>query len=252
MERRKAGRYRKFGEVDRSTGRRKLAPVIAVAGGAVVIVAALVIALSVTGGKKSTPGATNLNMTTDVNEMLRGIPQHGALLGSPKAKLTLVEFADPQCTACAEFSGTELPTLIQDYVRTGEMRIEYVGQTFIDHATQDSVRLLRMALASGRQNKFWNFIEIVYSNQGAEDSGYATDSYLKSVAAAVPGLNVDKTFAAASTPGAFAAQIKTAADRFKAMGFGQTPMFLLGRTGHEQQKLGQAELAASIDAMLKS
>jgi protein-disulfide isomerase len=236
--------------------KKTLVTVLAVAGGAIVLVLALVIGSSLSGKSKSSPDTSSLQRTTSINEMLRGIQQHGTVLGNPKAKVTLTEFGDPQCTACAYYSSNGLPNLIQDYVRSGKLRIEYQGQTFVDQYTKDStdsIRLLRMALAAGQQGKLWNFVELVYANQGAENSGYATDSYLKSVASAIPGLDVDKAFAAASAAGAFDSEIKASAKRFKAASFGATPSFLLGLTGAKtQEKVGEGDLAARIAALLKS
>ena len=218
------------------------------------LVVALVIA-SLVGGGKSSPTPSNLDMTTSIEQMLHGIPQQGSVLGSAKAKVTLTEFGDPQCSACANFSSNGLPVLIQNYVRSGKLRIEFQGQTFVDRyvkGSADSVRLLRMALAAGEQNKLWNFIEILYDNQGAENSGYATDSYLKAIGNAIPGLDVNKTFAAASQSNGFAVQIKASAARFSAEGFSGTPSFLIGVTGQKQQKVSEADLTARINALLKN
>jgi protein-disulfide isomerase len=188
--------------------------------------------------------------------MLAGIPQNGTTLGKPGAKLTLIEFGDLQCSGCAWFSANVTPELIQNYVRTGKLRIEFEGETIIDHAHHDSARLLRMALAAAEQRKFWNFAEIVYANQGAEDSGYATDSYLKAVAAAVPGLNTAKAFSAAQTK-AFESTIAKSKARFYALGANGTPLFLLGRSGGKTTEKITGKyvpsyriMSAKIDALL--
>jgi hypothetical protein len=238
--------------------RKTLVSVLAVAGGALVLVLALVIGISLGGGKsKSSPNTANLKMAASIEEMLSGIPQSGTVIGGPKAKVTLVEFGDLQCTGCAYFSANGLPNLIQNYVRTGKLRIEFEGQTFIDKyrpgSSPDSNRLMRMALATGEQNKLWNFIEIVYANQGQETSGYATDSYLKAVGNAIQGLDVNKAFKTASPTTAFSSQIKASASRFAAEGFKSTPSFLLGLTTEKsRQKVSEGDLTARIDALLTS
>ena len=237
--------------------RKSLVTILAVAGGALIVVVALVIA-SLAGGSKQSVDTSNLQMVSSINEMLRGIPQQGIALGNPKAKLTLVEFADPQCSACASFSTDALPELIQNYVRTGKLRIVFEGQTIVDHARQDSNRLLRMALAAGEQNKFWSFAEIIYANQGSEDSGYATDAYLKLVANAIPGLDTTKALSD-SKSSAFAGVIKQAKNRWDAEHFVGTPAFLLGRTGQKPTERiareivpSYKDLAAMIDRLLRS
>ncbi|MGD0166462.1 MAG: thioredoxin domain-containing protein [Gaiellaceae bacterium] len=237
--------------------RRRLAPVLAVIGGAIVIVIALVVA-SYVGGKKSGPDTSNLNIDS-INEMLSGIPQQGIALGNPRATVTMVEFGDLQCTACAGFSANVVPYLIQNYVRPGKLRIEFAGMAWLNTSPSgDSARLMRMALAAGQQKKLWNFIELVYANQGAEESGYATDSYLKSVASAA-GVNVNKAFTIASPTSAFAASIKANGARFDKLKFGGTPSFLLARTGSTspekistQNVPSYQDLAKRINALLKS
>lgn len=238
--------------------RKSLAPVLAVIGGAVVIVVALVVASNL-GSKKNTVSPSTLTMASSVNEMLSGIPQQGTALGNRDAKLTLVEFADLQCSGCAYFSSNVLPELIQNYVRTGKLRIDFVGQTIVDRGQiHDSERLLRLALAAGEQNRLWNIAEIVYANQGTEDSGYATDSYLKAVANAVPGLDTAKALSA-SQSSAFAAVIKKGRSRWNAEHFVGTPAFLLGRTGQKPtERIARQivpsynDLAAILNKLLRS
>lgn len=46
------------------------------------------------------------------------------------------------------------------------------------------------ALAAGRQELAWHFIETFYAEQGEENSGYVTDAYLQGIASQVAGLDV--------------------------------------------------------------
>ena len=46
---------------------------------------------------------------------------------------------------------------------------------------KDSVTAGRHAAAAGEQNKLWNFIDVFYYNQGEENSGYVTPSFLHSI-----------------------------------------------------------------------
>src|SRR5262245_35655687 len=47
-----------------------------------------------------------------IEQQLKGIPQHGTVLGDPKAKVTVVEFGDLQCPVCQAFSVETAPGLI--------------------------------------------------------------------------------------------------------------------------------------------
>ena len=213
--------------------RDDLVRILAVLGGAIVLVVALVVAIRI-ANPSTKPSASNIQVDS-INEMLSGIPQNGTALGSPKAKLTLVEFADPQCPACGEFARNTFPSLVQDYVRTGKLRVEYRGLHFVDsfvaNGPNDSQRLLRLALAAGFQNKLWNVVELEYENQGAENSGYATDALMRAIAEAVPGLDVEKTLSVSNTNAVV--PMMTAAQKLGNQSFDpiSTPSFLLGPTG---------------------
>ncbi|MHB8060820.1 MAG: DsbA family protein, partial [Gaiellaceae bacterium] len=179
--------------------RERLAPVLAIVGGAIVLVVALVIASQIGGNSnKSSSGDVK---TDSIEQMLQGIPQKGIELGNPKAKLTLVEFSDPQCPYCGDWARDTLPSLIQDYVRSGKLRIEHHGLDFLDKnlGTTDSERLLRLALAAGFQNKLWNVVELEFENQGAEGAGWATDPLVNGILKAVKGLDAAKVLADADT-----------------------------------------------------
>ena len=43
------------------------------------------------------------------------------------------------------------------------------------------------ALAAGKQSKAWNYLELFYHEQGEEDTGYVTESYLQGLAHQVAG-----------------------------------------------------------------
>jgi protein-disulfide isomerase len=233
--------------------RDDLVRILAVVGGAIVLVVALVVATQI-GHHTKKPSAGNIQVGS-VNAMLSGIPQKGIELGSPKAKLTMVEFADPQCPACGDFSRTTLPAIIQDYVRTGKLRIEYQGQSFVDsfvaNGPKDSERMLRLAQAAGLQNKLWNVVELEYENQGTENTGYATDSLLRGIVNSVPGLDASKVFATWNTSAVVPKMdaAKALADQaFKEL---ETPSFLLGSTGSKTTVtiVGAQPLQAFTDAI---
>ena len=111
---------------------------------------------------------------------LRGIPQSGISLGSPDAPVTMVEFADLQCPFCAEYHRNVFPTLLKRYVRTGKLRLELRLLRFLG---PDSDRLARVAAAAAAQNRMWQFVGLAYQRQGAENSGYATDDFINTLAA---------------------------------------------------------------------
>ena len=105
-------------------------------------------------GAKSRPGAAQKAAGTgaipgqkESAEMLAGIPQSGIYLGNPSAPVRLVEFADLQCPFCREYTLQTLPQLVQDYVRSGKVRMEFRDLAFLG---KDSVTAGRHAAAAAR------------------------------------------------------------------------------------------------------
>lgn len=110
--------------------------------------------------------------------LLRGIPQRLNELGSPQAPVTMVEFADLQCAFCRDFALQTLPTIIDGYVRPGKVKLDFAVIAFIG---PDSETALRAPYAPGLQGRLWNFVDLLYRNQGAENSGWVTDALLRSI-----------------------------------------------------------------------
>ena len=86
--------------------------------------------------------------------------------------VTLVEYADLQCPYCAQWARDALPTLVEDYVKPGKLRIVFRGMAFIG---PDSDKALRTAIAAGEQNHLWDVVHGLYLSQGAENAGWVTD-----------------------------------------------------------------------------
>ena len=170
-------------------------------GVAAILVAGLV-AVSRLGGDEPTAGApraADLDRTAaQVNRSFAGIPQDGAVLGDPKAPVTLIEFADLQCPYCA-FVATEgaLPEVIDRYVRTGNVNVELKLTKALG---PDSVEAASVATAAAEQDRLWQFTELFFLNQGVENSGYVTPAYLRSIATRVKGLDAPRALEEAAGP----------------------------------------------------
>jgi protein-disulfide isomerase len=177
----------------------------------------------------------------EVAAMLRDIPQQGVDLGSPKAPVTLYEFADLQCPFCAQWERNALPEIIRKYVRPGKVRIVFIGMTFLG---PDSAKAFSAALAAGRQNRFWNLAELLYLNQGTENTGWVTDAFVRSVGKLVSGLNVTKMLAARTSKGVNV-QLAAASNLAASAGIDKTPSFAVGRTNVAPKLVQVSSLDAS-------
>jgi protein-disulfide isomerase len=159
--------------------------------------------------------------------LLEGIPQEGVALGEPDAPATLIEFADLQCPFCAEFATGELPRVVEDYVRPGRVRLELRLLAFIG---PDSERGRQVAHAAALQNRMWDYTDLFFRNQGAENSGYATNAFLERLARQTPGLDPDQLAEDFGNPRAEA--LSRQAERLgRQLQVDGTPSFYLVRDG---------------------
>src|SRR3954454_13443488 len=157
---------------------------------AVVVVAALIIASQNNGSDSSGAGAGgDVADVSLVDSQLKGLPQNGLVLGDPKAKVSVIEFGDLQCPVCKEFSFQVAPQLISQVVRKDQATYEFRPWDIIGPQSQIASRAV---YAAGEQGVGWNFIELFYRNQGEENSGYVTDSFLTSIATGAGVKDLDK------------------------------------------------------------
>ena len=83
-----------------------------------------------------------------------------------------------------------LGELLASDVRADKVKIVYRS---LETATRDPQTFQTQqvaALAAGKQNRFEDYIELFYRQQGAEGTGYVSDSYLAGLANQIPGLNI--------------------------------------------------------------
>jgi protein-disulfide isomerase len=217
-------------------------------------VAVLVGASLVSGKSSSAPTSlTTVAMGSQTAALLAGIPQHGDTLGSPRAPLTLVEYADMQCPYCGEFARGTLPTLIRSYVRTGKVKLVFRGLEFVG---ADSDVALRAVYAAGRQDKLWSYGGLMFENQGTENTGWVNEDLVASLAAAVPGLDAAKMLSDRGSP-AVTDAIAVSGQHGQMDGVAHTPWFELGKTGQGTTALSLSSLhpsafTAAFDRLLNS
>ncbi len=224
-----------------ATRRRRI---IQLGGVAAVVVVAIVVIVVATGGKgagKETAvpktSQARSEVVTTVTSLLNGIPQSGTLLGSPSAPVKMRYFGDLECPICAEFTLDALPSIIANDVRTGKLKIEYesfstaTGNAERLHAEPEGMFTTQQvaAYAAGRQNRAWYYIELFYHEQGKEDSGYVTESFLQSLASQVPGLNLQQ-WSAARNDKALETRVIEGNKEAINLGFEGTPSFTIGKS----------------------
>ena len=172
--------------------------------------------------------------------------------GERGAPATLVEIADLQCPFCAQYSSEALPSIVEDYVRTGKLNYELQIRSFLG---RDSVRAAGAAAAAADQNLMYQFSDLFFRDQGPENSGYADDDFIRGVASQVEGLDVEAVVAAADDPLAQPA-VRRAEQFARDLGSTGTPDFYIRKDGKltplEPRGTSPEAYAAAIDAALAS
>ncbi|MFN8114389.1 MAG: thioredoxin domain-containing protein [Solirubrobacterales bacterium] len=214
----------------------------ALVGGSVLLAAIVVIALIVI----SSGGSDDNGSDTGDAAVFDGIAQTGNELGDPDAPVTIVEYADLQCPFCKEYTANVLPDLVEKYVKSGDVRMELNLLTFIG---TDSQTLAAAAYGAGQQDLMWQWADIAYARQGAENSGYADSSFIDSVSEAAGADVAEVNDAAGSSE--VSDDITKAADAAQAAGVSSTPTFEIGPTGGDLTVLNvnQLETSAFEDAI---
>ncbi len=171
------------------------------------------------------------------------------MLGDPDAPVTVVEFADLQCPFCKDASDAILPTIVERYVRGGDAKLVFRDVAFLG---DDSLRAGQLAAAAGRQDRLWQFIHLFYVNQGQEQTGYATDDFLRSIAGGVTGLDVEQAWAERGDP-AYQAGVDEARQQWTGL-FGPqpgTPAFAIGADERSLTALEGDPTAEAIGAAIE-
>jgi protein-disulfide isomerase len=196
---------------------------------AAVAVVAVAIAISSSGGSSATglqTGAKLAQTKAQVSSLLTGIPQSGATLGNPKAAVTLDYYGDLECPVCKDFTlSGGWPQLVQTDVRQGKVKVVYKA---FQTATRDPNTFTTQqvaALAAGKQDHFWDYIELFYYQQGSEGSGYVTQSYLNGLARQIPALNLAQ-WNSARNDSSLTALVQADAATARAIGVNVTPTVL--------------------------
>ncbi len=204
--------------------RKRRVQYLALAGfGAAAVIVALILISQSSGGSSSSSPPANVTGVAQVDTELKGIPQSGQVLGDSAASVSVVEYGDPQCSSCKFFSQNVSPALISSEVRPGNVKYEFQPFLIIG---PDSKPAMRAALAAGEQNRLWQFMQLFYLNQGGENSGYVTDSFLTSIAKGAGVPNIDE-WNASRNSSKWDATIQQGSSQADSFGFSGTPSIVV-------------------------
>ncbi len=196
--------------------------------GAIAVVAVAVV-ISTSGGSSSSlkTGTQAQQVKGQVNQLLSGVPQSGTRLGSPSAPVTMFYYGDLQCPVCKDFTDSGgFPELVAKDVRSGKVQVVYRSFETATPSPSTFQTQQVAALAAGKQNHFWDYVELFYHQQGAEGTSYVTDAFLTGLAQQIPGLSLSQWHTERTDP-SLVSQVVTEGRQGAASGVRGTPTLVM-------------------------
>jgi protein-disulfide isomerase len=152
----------------------------------------------------------------DRRVVLRGKPVH--VLGSARARVTMVEFGDYECPFCRQYHDQVFPQIKAEYVDTGKVR--YVVRDLPIPVHEHAAAAAEAAGCAGAQGRFWPMRQVLIAH-----SRELTDFGPLAREAEVP-LAAFEACRAAHT---FAKAVQSDVADALAAGLDRTPSFVIGR-----------------------
>ncbi len=107
-------------------------------------------------------------------------------LGRPDAPVTAVMFEDYQCQYCKNFFTQVFSEFTQAYIATGKVKLYILDYPFLG---QESINAAIASQCAQKQNKFWEYHDLLYSKQVNPNNG---DFSLSNLVLYASTLNLDQ------------------------------------------------------------
>ncbi len=107
--------------------------------------------------------------------------EHQPMLGDEQAPVTIVEYADFKCPACANFHQQILPRLKEDFIESGQAKLYFVNFPVVSEDSYTAA-LAGEAVYQQDEEAFWKFYDQIFANQPDERERWATPEFFVSFA----------------------------------------------------------------------
>ncbi len=170
------------------------------------------------------------------------VPYATPVLGDANAPVTIVEYGDFQCPSCGAFFRSVEPQLVAKYVNAGKAKLVFKHFPWIG---PESKRAAEAASCAAAQGKFWEYHDLLYTNQHGENSGYLTADRLKGYASQ---LGLDRAaFDRCFDGGTYRAAVEADFNEVRRFGLNGTPTFVING-----QRVVGAQSFAVFESVIES
>ncbi len=167
--------------------------------------------------------------------------------GKVSAPITVIDFSDFQCYLCNRFVKNTEPLVNQSYIQTGKVALVF---NHLPNRGFDSMGAALAAQCTNDQGIFWQFHNLLYSNQKAIDSGWVSKENLKNFASQIPGLDI-KRFDRCFDSEKYKSFVQKEIELALSFGFKETPSFIVENSnGSSQETMSGALPFESFKAVI--
>lgn len=100
---------------------------------------------------------------------------NGTVMGNPDAPVTIQAWEDFLCPACRQWTSEVEPQLIEDYIKTGDVKLEFHQFPLSGHAPGSNMAA-EASLCASDQGAFWTYHSRLFMAQDQGQSGYTIDA----------------------------------------------------------------------------
>jgi protein-disulfide isomerase len=102
----------------------------------------------------------------------------GTTMGDPNAPVTIQAWEDFMCPACRQWTTSIEPQLIDEYIKTGVVRLEFHQFPLSIHAPGAEMGA-QASLCANDQNAFWPYHNRLFPAQDQGQAGFTIDSLVR-------------------------------------------------------------------------
>ena len=147
----------------------------------------------------------------------------GLSIGDREAPVVLIDYGDLRCPYCAKWMKEVEPELVDKYVRTGKLRIEFRNMVLFG---KQSMLGARAVMAAAQQGAGYSLARKIYSTMPTQGHGTITLNLVRDWAKELQIKDID-TFMKDAQSTKFDEKINASKQEAHSMGFQSVPAFLI-------------------------